>query len=109
MRTPGDQGVPEPVFVHLPAFPAHASRRNQEKGDFSIIQRKVLMPNDFADLGEIETRLIPSQVPPSTHGAWSRASTHTSGCAGPSTTPSQGSGLGHGHPPKGVQSSQRST
>jgi len=42
------------VLVHTPV---HASWLNQIEIYFSIVQRKVLTPNDFADLGEIEQRL----------------------------------------------------
>ena len=43
------------ILVHTPI---HASWLNQVEIYFSIIQRKVLTPNDFADLGEVEARLI---------------------------------------------------
>jgi hypothetical protein len=42
-------------LVHLPI---HASWLNQEEIYFSVIQRKVLSPNDFTDLGEVEQRLL---------------------------------------------------
>jgi hypothetical protein len=42
------------VLVHTPV---HASWLNQVEIYFSIIQRKVLTPNDFADLEEVEQRL----------------------------------------------------
>jgi hypothetical protein len=42
------------VLVHIPM---HASWLNQVEIYFSIIQRKVLTPNDFASLEEIEQRL----------------------------------------------------
>jgi hypothetical protein len=42
------------VVVHTPV---HASWRNQVEIYFSIIQRKVLTPNDFADLEAIQLRL----------------------------------------------------
>ena len=38
-------------------MPAHASWLNQVEIYFSIIQRKVLTPNDFASLEEVEERL----------------------------------------------------
>lgn len=41
-------------LVHLPV---HASWLNQVEIYFSVIQRKVLTPNDFADTAEIEARL----------------------------------------------------
>jgi hypothetical protein len=44
----------EAVLVHPPA---HASWLNQVEIYFSIIQRKVLTPNDFASLEEVEERL----------------------------------------------------
>jgi hypothetical protein len=45
---------PRIVLVHTPV---HASWLNQVEVHFSIIQRKVLTPNDFADLDEVRTRL----------------------------------------------------
>jgi len=42
------------VLVHTPV---HASWLNQVEIHFSIIQRKVLTPNDFASLEEVEQRL----------------------------------------------------
>lgn len=41
-------------LVHLPV---HASWLNQAEIYFSVIQRKVLTPNDFANLAEVEERL----------------------------------------------------
>jgi len=46
---------PNLILVHLPT---HASWLNQVEIYFSIIQRKVLTPNDFADLTEVEQRLL---------------------------------------------------
>jgi hypothetical protein len=46
---------PKLVLVHVPV---HASWLNQLEIHFSVIQRKVLTPNDFADLGEVEERLL---------------------------------------------------
>jgi hypothetical protein len=43
------------VLVHAPV---HASWLNQVEIYFSIIQRKVLTPNDFASLQELEERLL---------------------------------------------------
>ncbi len=45
---------PNCVLVHTPV---HASWLNQIEIVFSIIQRKVVSPNDFHDLTEIENRL----------------------------------------------------
>ena len=42
-------------LVHLPI---HASWLNQVEIYFSVIQRKVLSPNDFTDLGEVRQRLL---------------------------------------------------
>jgi hypothetical protein len=42
-------------LVHLPV---HASWLNQIEIYFSIVQRKVLTPNDFTDLGEVQRRLL---------------------------------------------------
>ena len=46
------------IVVHTPV---HASWRNQVDISFSIIQRKVLPPNDFADLEAIRLRLALSE------------------------------------------------
>jgi len=45
-------------LVHLPI---HASWLNQIEIYFSIVQRKVLTPNDFEDLQELESRLLAFQ------------------------------------------------
>jgi hypothetical protein len=42
-------------LVHLPV---HASWLNQIEIYFSIVQRKVLIPNDLTDLAEVEQRLL---------------------------------------------------
>jgi DDE superfamily endonuclease len=46
---------PTLVLVHTPV---HASWLNQIEIYFSIVQRKVLTPNDFASLGKVEERLL---------------------------------------------------
>jgi hypothetical protein len=46
---------PHLILVHLPT---HASWLNQIELYFSIIQRKVLTPNDFPDLAAVEQRLL---------------------------------------------------
>jgi hypothetical protein len=46
------------VVVHLPV---HASWLNQVEIYFSIIQRKVLTPNDFSSLDEVKSRLFQFQ------------------------------------------------
>jgi len=43
--------------AHLVQLPAHASWLNQVEIYFSVVQRKVLTPNDFADLADVESRL----------------------------------------------------
>jgi hypothetical protein len=43
------------TLIHLPV---HASWLNQIEIYFSIVQRKVLTPNDFVDLVEVEQRLL---------------------------------------------------
>ncbi len=48
------QRWPKARLVHLPV---HASWLNQVEIYFSVVQRKVLTPNDFADLAEVESRL----------------------------------------------------
>lgn len=45
-------------LVHLPV---HASWLNQVEIYFSVVQRKVLTPNDFRDIAEVETRLLAFQ------------------------------------------------
>lgn len=42
-------------MVHTPI---HASWLNQAEIYFSVVQRKVLQPNDFDDLGVLERRLL---------------------------------------------------
>ncbi|MGH2687714.1 MAG: transposase [Actinomycetota bacterium] len=42
-------------LVHLPV---HASWLNQAEIYFSVVQRKVLTPNDLIDVAEIEQRLL---------------------------------------------------
>ena len=49
------QAWPTLVSVHTPI---HASWLNQIEIYFSIVQRKVLTPNDFASLTEVEERLL---------------------------------------------------
>ena len=46
---------PNARMIHLPI---HASWLNQIEIYFSVVQRKVLTPNDFADLDEVEARLL---------------------------------------------------
>jgi len=48
------KAYPNAVLVHTPV---HASWLNQVEIYFSLIQRKVLTPNDFADLQEVRLRL----------------------------------------------------
>ena len=48
------QSHPKIVLVHTPV---HASWLNQVEIYFSMVQRKVLTPNDFTDLQEVEARL----------------------------------------------------
>lgn len=45
---------PNAVMVHTPV---HASWLNQVEIYFSVLQRKVVSPNDFTDLAEVEQRL----------------------------------------------------
>lgn len=49
---------PNLILVHLPV---HASWLNQIEIYFSIVQRKVLTPNDFADCAAVEERLLAFQ------------------------------------------------
>jgi transposase len=46
---------PNLTLIHLPV---HASWLNQIEIYFSVVQRKVLTPNDFLDLAEVEQRLL---------------------------------------------------
>jgi hypothetical protein len=54
-RTPGAVGA------HLVHTPVHSSWLNQVEIYLSIVQRKVLTPNDFADLAAVEQRLLAFQ------------------------------------------------
>ena len=47
--------------LHLVHLPVHASWLNQVEIYFSVIQRKVLTPNDFASLQEVAHRLLAFQ------------------------------------------------
>jgi hypothetical protein len=49
---------PNAVLIHTPV---HASWLNQVEIFFSIVQRKVLTPNDFSSLAELEQRLLEFQ------------------------------------------------
>jgi hypothetical protein len=49
---------PNAVMVHTPV---HASWLNQVEIFFSVVQRKVVSPNDFTDLAEVERRLADFQ------------------------------------------------
>ena len=49
---------PNVLLVHTPV---HASWLNQIEIYFSIVQRKVLTPNDFKSLSELEQRLLAFQ------------------------------------------------
>jgi transposase len=49
---------PNATLVHLPT---HASWLNQIEVFFSVVQRKVLTPNDFYDLADVEARLTAFQ------------------------------------------------
>ncbi len=48
------QRWPKARFVQLPV---HASWLNQVEIYFSVVQRKVLTPDDFAELAKVESRL----------------------------------------------------
>jgi hypothetical protein len=47
--------------IHLVHLPVHASWLNQVEIYFSVVQRKVLTPNDFASLQEVAHRLLAFQ------------------------------------------------
>ena len=44
--------------LHLVHLPIHASWLNQVEVYFSVIQRKLLTPDDFEDLDELATRIL---------------------------------------------------
>jgi hypothetical protein len=50
---------PNAILVHTPI---HASWLNQIESYFSIVQRKVLTPNDFCSLAELQQRLLAFQT-----------------------------------------------
>jgi len=50
---------PNSILIHTPV---HASWLNQIEIYFSIVQRKVLTPNDFSSLAELEQRLLAFQI-----------------------------------------------
>ena len=47
--------------IQLRCYPIHASWLNQIEIYFSIVQRKVLTPNDFLSLVQLEQRLLAFQ------------------------------------------------
>jgi hypothetical protein len=49
---------PNAILIHIPV---HASWLNQIEIYFSIVQRKVLTPNDFSSLAELKQRLLAFQ------------------------------------------------
>jgi hypothetical protein len=48
--------------AHLIHLPVHASWLDQAEIYFSIVQRKVVHPNDFTDLGQIRDRLATFEI-----------------------------------------------
>jgi hypothetical protein len=58
LRASTRPALAQPDLVH---GPVHASRLNQIY--FAIVQRKVLTPNDSADLVEVEERLLAFETP----------------------------------------------
>src|SRR5437667_9423158 len=50
---------PNTILIHTPI---HASWLNQVEIYFSIVQRKVLTPNDFSSLSELQQRLLGFQL-----------------------------------------------
>jgi hypothetical protein len=50
---------PNAILIHTPN---HASWLNQVDIYFSIVQRKVLTPNDFSYLADLEQRLLAFQI-----------------------------------------------
>lgn len=51
---------PNAILIHTPV---HASWLNQVEIYFSIVQRKVLTPNDFSSLADLEQHLLCFSVP----------------------------------------------
>ena len=49
---------PQAILIHTPV---HASWLNQVEIYFSIVQRKLLTPNDFSSLAELEQHLLAFQ------------------------------------------------
>jgi transposase len=49
------------VMTREPYYPVHASWLNQCEIYFSIVQRKVVTPNDFYDLADVQARLMAFQ------------------------------------------------
>lgn len=49
------EAFPNAIMVHTPV---HASWLNQIEIYFSILQRKVISPNDFLDIADVEDRLL---------------------------------------------------
>ena len=58
LHRPAASRWPTLRLIHLPV---HASWLNQVEIYFSVVQRKVLAPNDFRDLAEVESRLLDFQ------------------------------------------------
>ena len=50
--------VPNAIQIHTPV---HASWLNQIEIYFSVVQRKLLTPNDFQNLDELENKLLDFQ------------------------------------------------
>jgi hypothetical protein len=46
------------MFIRDSHLPVHASWLNQIEIYFSVVQRKVVSPNDITDLAEVEARLL---------------------------------------------------
>jgi hypothetical protein len=56
---PDKHVLPRPPTAELVHLPLHASWLTQIETYFSIVQRKVIKPGDFADLEELAARLLP--------------------------------------------------
>ena len=67
------QRFPNAVMVHTPI---HASWLNQVEIYFSVLQRKVVSPNDFTDLTEVEHRLDRVREPLQRHRHTLRLEVH---------------------------------
>ncbi|WP_369192505.1 transposase [Streptomyces sp. R08] len=84
---------PNAVLVHTPV---HGSWLNQMEISFSIVQRKVVSPNDFTNLGEVQSGSSP---PP----AWMSCRPDSTGTQSPTDRKNPPPHSPHDQPPKDVR------